>query len=415
MILVSRSKLSGTLQIPPSKSHSLRALIFGGLAHGTSTISNLLDSPDIEAAKHALQKFGVRLEKNKITGPFRPLSNATIDAGNSGIVLRFLGAISGVYGTDITLTGDQSVTSNRPIMPLVTGLRELGASVFVTGEHAPITVSGTISSGTARLCGKDSQPVSGLAIACAMGCGPFTLHIDSPGEKPWIDMTFAWFDKLSIPYQREDYSLFTIPGNTHLSPFTYTVPGDMSSLAFPVIAALITKSSLTIQGIDPSNVQGDKAIFPVLEALGARLQWNDDTLTVLPSSLRGGIIDVNPFIDALPALAALGCYCTSPLTLHNAGIARKKESDRITAMCTELSKLGASVQQHEEGCTISSSSLTGGEVFSYNDHRVAMALACAAMGAKSPVRISHTTCIQKTYPTFAFDMKQVGATIQEDL
>ncbi len=407
------SKLRSSLKLPPSKSHTLRAILFAALGTGVSRIENFLKSPDTDAMILALTKMGARisvsetmLEIEGIDGkPKTP--DDVIDCGNSGQVLRFVGAIAALCPGYTILTGDASIRSNRPALPLLDGLNQLGASAFSSrgNGHAPLLISGPITNNFAEIEGEDSQPVSGLLIVSAFAPHPIRLKVKNPGEKPWVGLTLDWFSWLGIPYKASNFTEYFMEGSAKIDGFDYTVPGDFSSGAFPIVAALITNSELKIEGIDMQDVQGDKAVIPLLEKMGAKFTIDGKTLFVHKgSSLKGMKIDVNDFIDALPILAVAGCFAKGKTEIVNGAIARKKESDRIASICSELKKMGAKIEETPDGLIVYPSTLCGAEVNSFKDHRIALSLAVAALGAKGQTTIRGAECISKTYPTFCKDL-----------
>lgn len=421
-IQITPSRVHGEILIPSSKSHSLRAILFGMLAEGRSEIRHFLESPDAYGMIAAARLFGAQIHLDGSTAyvegigtPFPPAKDV-IDAGNSGIILRFIGALAGISSHYTVITGDHSIRTKRPVKPLIDALNGLGAHAHSLTENAmaPLLIKGPLRAGKTRFSGVDSQPVSGILIACALSDGPFELEVESPGETPWIDVTLHWMQMTGLRCEQKDYTHYKIPGGDTVSPFTYTVPGDFSSAAFPLAAALITQSELTLCNLDMDDVQGDKKIIDALKELGAHITTDPilKKLTVYPSKLSGGELDINEYIDALPILSVLGCFCTSPLKIYNAHIARQKESDRVHAIATELKKMGANIEEHDDGLTIYPSKLNGAHLESYKDHRIVLSLACAALGAQGQTQIANTACISKTYPTFVEDMQAIGVHIQ---
>ena len=417
---INPSKLHGALSVPTSKSHSLRAILFAALAKGTSKIAHYLPSPDADAMIAAVRMLGAEvkvignhLEIRGVAG--KPhTADDVIQCGNSGQVLRFVGALAGLMLTYTIFTGDASIRHNRPVKPLLDGLTQLGA--FATSSrgdgYAPILIKGPLTHSSAKIEGQDSQPVSALLIAGAFAPHPIEIHVIHPGEKPWIDLTLHWFDRLKIRYQRKEYSYYRMEGNSYIEAFSYEVPGDFSTAAFPIAAALITNSELTLHNIDMNDVQGDKAIIPILQKMGARFAIDGKTLTVQKGShLKGMRIDINDFIDALPILAVIGCFAEGQTEIVNAAIARAKESDRITAIATELKKMGARIEEKPDGLIIHHSTLHGAELNTYHDHRLVLALSVAALAASSPSTIHGVACAAKTYPTFYDDFRAIGANI----
>ena len=413
--------LSGVISASPSKSHSLRGILFASLASGISTINNVLPSPDSDAMIRAGILLGAKISKTGNTLHIigvagKPqVPDDVIDAGNSGQVLRFIGAAAGVIDGYSVLTGDNSIRYNRPLGPLVDGLRQLGATCIHTkgDNYAPVIIKGPITPGEITISGEDSQPVSGLLIASALLPGITTIHVTNPGELPWINLTLSWLQRLQISYTHDSFSHYQVYGGKLFPGFEYTVPGDFSSLAYPVVAALITGSTITIDNVDNDDPQGDKKLLQILQEMGAVIKIQGNQLTIVGSeTLQGQVIDVNDCIDAVPILAVLGCYAKGMTTLVNGAIARAKESDRLQTMTAELRKMGAAIEETEDGLIIQSSTLHGAEVTSYDDHRIAMSLAVAALGATGSTTVMNTHCVEKSYSNFAADLQTLGALLQ---
>ncbi|MEM7174620.1 MAG: 3-phosphoshikimate 1-carboxyvinyltransferase [Chlamydiota bacterium] len=421
------SALNGSISVPPSKSQTLRALLFGLMGRGKTLIHNPLRSPDTQAMIKAIQHLGAKvallkrasekytLEVEGVAGKLQ-MAEDVIDAGNSGLVLRLIGALAGLLPSYTVITGDHSIRHRRPAAPLLEGLTQLGA--FATSarldHYAPLIIRGPIKKGTARIDGADSQPVSGLLIASTFAAHQTEIYVDHPGETPWIDLTLHWLDTLHLPYQRRDYHHYSVSGCGRYDGFCYTVPADLSSCSYPLAAALVTKSSLTLTSIDTNDNQGDKALFSILQDMGAKIKTDQTTqsLTVAHSpDLKGMAIDVNPIIDALPLLAVIGCYAQGKTTLYNGHIARHKESDRIRCIVKELKKMKADIIETADGMTIRRSVLRGAALKSHSDHRIAMALSIAALFAKGPSTLEGIECMAKTYPHFIKHFRQLGAKV----
>ncbi len=404
--------------MPSSKSHTLRAILFAALASGVSHIRKFLVSLDTTAMIQAVRKLGATVEIEgdclKVKGGDLHAPEEVIDCGNSGQVLRFVGAVAALFPQYTVLTGDASIRTRRPAWPLLDGLTQLGAFAVASrgGGHAPLIVRGPITGGRAVIEGADSQPVSGLLIAGAFGPCPIELEVRSPGEKPWVDLTLDWFRRLGIPYSAKDHTHYRMEGGAHIAPFDYTVPGDWSTAAFPIAAALLTHSELTIENVDIDDCQGDKKLVAILQDMGAQFEVQDKKLTLLKGTeLRGREIDVNDCIDALPILAVIGCFAKGRTVLFNGAIARKKESDRISAIAAELTKMGARIEETPDGLIIEPSRLHGALLESYQDHRLALALTVAALASSSESEIRGVECIAKTYPQFVADFQSIGAKI----
>jgi 3-phosphoshikimate 1-carboxyvinyltransferase len=349
--------------------------------------------------------------------------NATedvINAGNSGLVLRFCSAVGSLASHPVVITGDHSIRHQRPMRPLLQGLTQLQVSVqsMRGDDYAPLIICGPLQAGSASIEGGDSQPVSALLIAAAFAPGPIELTVCNPGEKPWIALTLEWFDRLGIHYENRNFSYYHLPGRTHYRGFDYTVPGDLSSAAFPIAAALVTQSELTLTNIDMSDSQGDKQLIEVFKEMGASIEIDAQhkRLHVRKGApLHGITVDINDFIDSVTILAVVACFAMGETVIHGASIARQKECNRLTAITAELQKMGGNIVEIDDGLRICHSSLKGAEVDSHRDHRMVMSLAVAAFGAIGETVISEVECVAKTYPTFRRDFAALGAHIEEDL
>lgn len=415
------SKLKGSISASPSKSQSMRAILFATMACGTSTIKNYLNSPDIDAMIEACKKLGANITRHENTLEIIGVSGKpsipddVIDAGNSGQVLRFVAAIAALTEGTTVLTGDHSVRYNRPIRPLMDGLSQLGVECYSTknDDHAPLVVRGPLQPGITSLDGADSQPVSGLLIAAAFLKGTTEIHVRNPGEKPWVNLTLHWLDRFGIQYSNDNFEKYTVIGNPLIQGFNYTVPGDFSSIAYPIVASILTQSEITVHNIDMNDAQGDKKIISALRNMGALIEESGNSIYVKAvDTLTGCEIDVNDFIDAVTILAVVGCYASGTTTLTNAAIARQKESDRLSSITTELKKMGADIIETPDSLIIKNSSLKGSSCHSYHDHRIAMSCAIAALGADSETIVNDIACVTKSYPNFLSDLQDLGCIME---
>lgn len=416
------SRLQGSVVIPASKSHTLRAILFASLAKGTSVISKPLPSPDTDAMIHAVRLLGANVKQGadflEIEGfAGKPqIADDVIQCGNSGQVLRFIGSVAALNSRYTILTGDASIRHNRPVQPLLDGLNQLG--VFAASSRgdgfAPILIKGPFTKAKAVIDGQDSQPVSGLLIAAAFAPHPIELTVKNPGEKPWVALTLDWFQRMGIRYTAHEYSKYRMEGSSQIPGFAYTVPGDFSSAAFPIAAALVTDSELTLHNVDMNDIQGDKAILFILQKMGAKIEIDSEHRSIhvkRGGRLKGIRIDINDCIDALPILAVIGCFAEGTTEIVNGAIARKKESDRISSIARELKKMGAKVEERPDGVTIQTAELQGSFLHTYHDHRLALSLSVAALGARGNSVIKGVECIAKTYPRFLQDFTGIGSDI----
>lgn len=416
------STLQGALTVPPSKSHTLRAILFGLMGKGKTTIHHYLHSPDTEAMLQAVMQLGAKVsvteQKIEILGVGGNLrsSDDVVQCGNSGQVLRFIGALAALIPTYTVLTGDHSIRHNRPVKPLISALEQLGAfsASMRQDGYAPIIVRGPMTERHATLSGEDSQPVSALLIAASFLPYSTTITVTSPGEKPWIDLTLEWLKKLGMQVVNHNYEQYEIAGHGAYEGFEITIPGDFSSASYPIAAALVTKTEITLNNVDMNDVQGDKKLIEILIRMGAQIETDSirKTLTVKRGTrLQGMQIDLNDCIDMITIVPVIACFAEGETVIVNAAIARKKESDRIHAIAVELKKMGAQVEEREDGLRIIPSKLKGATVSCHSDHRMALALSVAALAAEGESVIEGVECITKTYPTFQRDFQALGGSI----
>ncbi|MFI5334796.1 MAG: 3-phosphoshikimate 1-carboxyvinyltransferase [Chlamydiales bacterium] len=414
------SRLNGAISVPPSKSQTMRAIIFALMAQGVSRIQNPLCSPDTEAMLCAVEQLGAKISRQEdlieirgVDGVLQPPDDV-IDAQNSGLVLRFIGALAAHLPRYTVITGDHSIRYNRPVQPLLEALEQLGACAISTklDGFAPIIIRGPMRPGYVKMCGRDSQPVSALLIAASFLQGTTEIEVSDPGERPWIDLTLSWLDRFQISYERRGYTHYHLSGGASLSGFSYTVPADFSTATYPVAAALVTGSEITLDNLHFEDPQGDKQVIAMLQKLGAKIEVTKSSLRVMKSKLNGARLDVNDVIDALPLFATLACFAESPTEIVGGKIARMKESNRISAIAAELKKMGAKVEEREDGLLVYPSQLAGAQLFSHHDHRIALSLLVAALGAKGESTIEGYTCIAKSYPTFFQDFQKLGGGLE---
>jgi len=420
---VKKSLLRGVVEASPSKSHTLRAILFASLAEGKSTISHYLLSPDATAMIEACRQLGavISVTNELITikgvGGDIKIPDDVINAGNSGQVLRFVAAIVALKPHYVVFTGDHSVRHNRPMQPLIDGLKGLGAFCVSTKNdgYAPVIVKGPIQAGITELSGEDSQPVSAILMASAFLHGKTEIIVKNAGEKPWIDLSIFWLKKLGVQIENHNYEHYIVNGGLKYNGFDYSVPGDFSSIQFPIVAALVTNSEISIQHVDMNDIQGDKKVIKVLRSMGANIEYDSaaQMLMVKKSNLIGSEIDANDFVDSVPILSVLGCFAKGKTHIFNAAVARTKECDRISAITTELKKMGAKIEEFADGLTIEQSNLYGTTMDTYHDHRMVMSLCIAGFFAEGTTIVTDIKSVTKSYPSFYTDMKKLGADIGE--
>jgi 3-phosphoshikimate 1-carboxyvinyltransferase len=471
-IAASRAVLSGSIRVPGSKSHTIRAVILASLAEGVSHISNPLASADCLSAGRAVPLIGSRLDFGDSgsadsvwtvtgAGSGAHLPSDVIDVGNSGSLLYFLSPIVATFPGWSIFTGDESIRK-RPVSHVVAALNQLGAQAFIArpGTDAPpLLIRGPIDAGhTVITDGRLSQYVSGMMMAALRMNGTLRIELTDPKEVPYLKMTRQWLEFLGTEvFVSDDFRHIRVSGPVFFKGFDRIIPSDWEAVAFPLIAALITDSELVIENIDDSGSQGDAALLEVLLSVGADVEWNHEmkTLTVRGGSrarsfagrgsgaaasdilkacsvpgrlstkgLPGGELHANlaGFPDAVCALAAVACFIDGKTVIEDIGVCRRKETDRIVVLKGELSKLGAEVEEGEDFLVINGHSpllpdgnpnpafrMHGGSVESFGDHRVAMAEACLGLGLPDLVVVNDAECCSVSFPHFFEAMNRIGA------
>ncbi len=395
--------------IPGSKSQTIRALLIASFAKGKSIIRNPLISSDTLSTLNALSALGAVITYDEKDNVFRVDSEnlgsgfekTELDLGNSGTGAYLLLGLAASLGKEITIKGDESL-SGRPIGPLSDAYRSLGADIRTKGGALPITIKGPLKGGKAVIECRTSQYLSSLLLAACLSEGDTEIECPLLYEKPYVTMTLSWLDKLNIDYRiSPDYLYSTVKGRQAFKSGDFLVSGDYSSASFFFALAALKKKSITVLGLDKRDPQGDKRVLEILSEMGCTVTWLDNGVTVTgPEVLKGGTFDLNDIPDALPILSALATAASSDVKLTNVPQARIKETDRISAMHSELKKLGADVIEEEDGLIIKAGSfLHGADIKGYKDHRIIMAFSILGE-AVDGINIDDKSHISVTFPTF---------------
>jgi 3-phosphoshikimate 1-carboxyvinyltransferase len=412
-----KSILAGDILIPASKSHTIRAVSIAAMAHGVSVLRNPLISADAFSSIAGAREMGAEIETGKdwiIKGVGgKPLSSCKqIDVGNSGTTLRIQTALCALAEHPVKFDGDKSIRT-RPMFPLLSALEKLGVRVIETSQgKCPFVIQGPMKGGKTTVNGISSQFLTALLIACPLAEGDTEIIVEDLHEKPYVEITLDWLRKMNIQFEQKRLDWFYIKGKQKYNAFNRMIPADFSSAAFSACAAAITGSDVLIRGLDFTDHQGDKALFTYLERMGVKLTHTPEGVRVKGGKMSGIDIDMNDTPDALPALAVTGCFASGITRLLNVAQARLKECDRIAAMVTELTNMGARVEELKDGMIIHQSQLTGTHVHGYDDHRMVMALAVAGLAAEGETIVDTAGATEVTYPSFVEDMRRIGADIR---
>ena len=410
--------LKGEVEAPPSKSYTHRILVAALLSNGKTVIEKTLVSDDTLATLEAIKTLGARVKQKdgfwEVDGqPLIETPEKPIDCRESGTTLRFMIPVAALAQRKTTFVMGPSL-SKRPIKPLLQSLSDLG----VKTQHNPSSVvvyGGGINGGETALRGDiSSQFISGLLFACPRAKKDTQISLTKPVEsKGYIDMTVEVLCKHSIKVEgSKDYGSIRIPSGQDYKPFKHRVPGDFSSAAYLLAAAAITSSKIRIYNLDYTSKQGDKAILEILRQTGVNVHVGENHVEVHGAINNPINIDAGDVPDLVPACTAIACYAEGRSEIRNAGRLRYKESDRLAALYTEFKKMGADITVEGDSLIIMGPcKLHGAAIDPYNDHRIAMACAVAALGAKGDSTIMNAECVGKSYPNFFRDLSLLGANI----
>ena len=408
-------RVSGTITLPSSKSQAHRALICAALA-GDSRVERVDISNDISATVDALKSLGAELEfipERRLCTVGAPVKR-NIDAGEincreSASALRFLIPIAAALGDHAIFTGEGRLPQRTTTLyePLLES-RGVRLRYPSDGSFLPLEVSGRIIHGGDFMLRGDisSQFVTGLMLALINVDGESRIIPTTKLEsRPYADMTADVLRAFSADVT-SDGEIYTLCG-TRLHSREYTVEGDCSQAAFFVAAAAIG-GEVKLNGVNPKTLQGDYKIFELARSFGASVEVGGDYVKISRGSLHAQDIDAADIPDLVPAIAVIAAFAEGRSRIYNAGRLRLKESDRIASTAALLKSLGADVVETDDGLIINGrESLTGGEVKSYSDHRIAMAAAAASPGCKGDVTVDDIGCTDKSYPGFVDDWNSI--------
>ncbi len=398
-----------TVQAPPSKSYTNRALVIAALADGETRLDNPLFSADTRYMKEALLKFGVDVVQEekalavKGTGGNLHAPAEEIFVGNAGTTMRFLTTFAALAPGTTVITGDERM-QERPIEDLLVGLREMGVGA-VSMKHnqcPPVEIrGGNISGGTLKLAGdKSSQYLTSVMLCAPYFKNDTTIEIIGDlTSKSYVDITIDIMKTFGVSVENESYKKFHIPAGKKYLPRVYTVEGDASSASYFFAAAAVTGGEVGVTGLNPESVQGDFKFIEVLERMGCAVTKTPEKITVKGNPLRGIAINMNSSPDVVQTLAVTALFAEGETAITGIANLRIKETDRIAALATELAKLGAGVEAGSDFLKIRPGKYQGAEVETYDDHRMAMSFAVA--GLKIPgVKIKNPECVEKSFPDF---------------
>lgn len=419
-------KLEGNVKIPPSKSMAHRAVICAALSDGVSKISNVEFSDDIIATVNAMRALGAVINEEgdhlEVKGvnfkniiPTREFERV-VDCNESGSTLRFLIPIALVFEGVTRFIGRGNL-GKRPLDTYYNIFDEQKIEYQYKEGELDLLISGMLKPGEFKVRGDiSSQFITGLLFALPLLDGDSKIVITTEFEsKGYIDLTLSAMKDFGIEIINNDYKEFIIKGNQNYIARDYRVEGDYSQGAFFLVADAL-KSDVNILDLKEDSLQGDREVIDVLERMGMRIERDNNSISgKIEGQLKSTVIDGSQCPDIIPILALAASLSDGKTEIINAERLRIKECDRLSAVTSELNKLGAKIEEKQDGLVIEGvKSFKGNvEVWSHKDHRIAMTLAIASTMCDEEIILKDYECVSKSYPNFFDDFKQLGGTFNE--
>lgn len=415
------AQAKGVIRLPGSKSISNRTLLLAALAEGKTEIKDLLASDDTSVMLQALESLGIKWKREgssqeyEVEGAKGVLPNAQADLfmGNAGTAIRPLTAVLAAIGGDFLLRGVPRM-HERPIGDLVDALNEAGAQIEYTEKpgYPPLHIrSGDIKARELRVKGNvSSQFLTALLMASPLMARQHDITIYVEGElisKPYIEITLNMMRQFGVEIEQDGWNTFVLrKGQAYRSPGVIHVEGDASSASYFLAAGAIAKGPVRVEGVGRTSIQGDIRFAESLKQMGATVVYGDNWIEASANGVLKAIDeDFNLIPDAAMTVAMLALHAEGVSTLRNIGSWRVKETDRISAMATELRKLGAVVEEGADWLRITPPDVIQPAVIdTYDDHRMAMCFSLASLdGAKrkgAQIRINDPAAVSKTFPEY---------------
>jgi 3-phosphoshikimate 1-carboxyvinyltransferase len=408
--------MDATVRVPGSRSLTNRALVCAALADGESRLTGWLDSDDTQAMREGLGRLGVAVEVSgsdlRVRGaggrfaiPLRP-----VDCRSSGTTMRFLTACAALAPGRVVLDGTPRMRE-RPIQELADALGVLGVHVRTAAGCPPVTVQGGgLHGGRAAVdASRSGQFLSAVLMVAPLAAEPVEITSGPVASRPFVDMTIDVMADFGVQVDALGPSTFRVPGGQSYRPRTYAIEPDAMSASYFFAAAAVTGGRVRVEGLSAASHQGDVRFVEVLERMGCGVERAIDSISVRgPRYLHGVEADMNAMPDMALTLAVVACFAQGPTRIRNVAHLRVKETDRMSALREELTRIGAAVTVDEKDLTIEPpAQVQPARIRTYDDHRMAMSFAVAGLRAPGIV-IEDPECVGKTFPDFFERLGRLG-------
>nr|WP_236690289.1 3-phosphoshikimate 1-carboxyvinyltransferase [Alkalihalobacillus macyae] len=421
---IEKQEVNGEIRIPGSKSFTNRALIIAALAKGPSTLTGILKSDDSYWCIDALNKLGVKTEVTDDVVTVQgchskwPNEQANLYIGAAGTIARFLPGALAIAKNGNWILEASNRMSERPVEPLVNAINDLGGSIeyLNTEGFFPLQVKGGgLKGGPVSISGKvSSQFLSGLLLASPYSKTDVTVTTpDYIVQHAYVKITLDLMEKFGVKASySDDLTKIIIPSTEYLGR-NLQLEADASTASYFLALAAITNGRIKITNLNVKTNQPDIKMIDVFENMGCKVTRGEKYIELIGTpNLKGGFeISMKEMSDQTLTLASLAVFASGPITMRGVEHIRHHESDRISAICTELTKLGIKVEEYEDGLTVYPGTPHPATLESYDDHRVAMSL--ALIGTKVPgIVIKDPGCVSKTCPSYFDLLSHVGVNVQ---
>ncbi|AEA44318.1 3-phosphoshikimate 1-carboxyvinyltransferase [Fluviicola taffensis] len=402
--IVQPGLLSGTIQIPASKSDSQRAILCAALSDGVSVLTGVGKSDDEQAMLRAVAEMGAKINvlsdsKVEISGISHFPENVELSAAESGLGLRLLTCVAASFNQKVILTGRGSLLK-RPMNFLDAVLPQFGCAVASNHGFLPLEVQGPLVGTTITVDGSlSSQFISGLLMALPRSRQSSVLTVLDMKSGPYIQMTIRTLKQFGIKIEQAG-SQFEILGNQLYQSTDYSIEADWSSASYWLVAAAVGHS-ITVSGLKMNSLQADKVLLDALISAGCKISFEAQTIRIDGSELHSFMFDATDCPDLFPALVVLAAKCNGISTFKGVDRLIHKESNRGVVLQSEFGKMGLKIELKGNFMTVFGTGLlNGAAVDSHHDHRIAMCMAIAGTLAIGETNITNAEAVSKSYPDF---------------
>lgn len=398
------------ISAPASKSYMQRALAISALAEGLCTLKHISWCNDTLAAKELVSQLGSEIQEEgnilKINSTHLQAINTTFSANESGLCIRMFSPILSLLEDEIHFTGQGSLLT-RPVQHIADALSQLDVQIASNNGFLPLEIKGKIKAGNIEINGSiSSQLLTGLLIVLPTLESDSEILVHQLKSKPYIDMTLSIMKAFGVVVEHQNYQKFLIKGNQKYKSVEYDIEGDWSAAAFFLVAGAV-KDSVTIDNLNPSSAQADRAILDVLEKVGAKISFTGNTLTIEKDKLNSFSFDATDCPDLFPPLVCLASRCEGLSEIRGVSRLYHKESNRAEVLKTEFAKIGVEISLFGDEMQVLGSRLKAGTIDSNNDHRIAMAAGIMNLFCKEEISITGKDAVNKSYPNFFNDLYEL--------